>query len=501
MVQSNNWIYSACPKTTKEYTRCENLVDLIKTWLCNYTKYSEKYKITISDRIAQLREKNQLKIKKIKGRKIRIKKKEIPENNRCCLLITGCHGIGKTSLIKTIINEMNYSPDFINFNDIATINNPEGYACDILAEQSIQSMISSHKDGNRIIVVDNLESIKFPNERKFIGKLIQENDKYWTVPIIFISDDKHNKFTNKNIKPYVYELPMIFPTSDDMLYALSNVMNKKNIRMTKENGELIINKIKYDYRKLLSILEKLYNQVKPQKDGMRFVSDDDIEKCFSIYQPKDRQMDIYNSTNSLFTEKLSIDEALAIYETEKTLYPLMVQKNHISFIMTYSDKSDKKENINNLIEFVCDNLAKGDITENQIHCKQDYGLQQIQGYYSCVYTGKKISNTIKKGTKINIKNYKYLSNYNNESIKNINKNNYKKALFDFKSMGIMDMLYAKEIIYHLISNNDHQKYEEVISGYNATPENILALIKVDKVDKTKSIIPSTIARVIKNFTE
>ena len=169
--------------------------------------------------------------------------------------------------------------------------------------------------------------------------------------------------------------------------------------------------------------------------------------------------------------------------------------------MTYSDKSNKKENINNLIEFVCDNLAKGDITENQIHCKQDYGLQQIQGYYSCVYTGKKISNTIKKGTKINIKNYKYLSNYNNESIKNINKNNYKKALFDFKSMGIMDMLYAKEIIYHLISNNDHQKYEEVISGYNATPENILALIKVDKVDKTKSIIPSTIARVIKNFTE
>ena len=75
MVQSNNWISSICPNTSKEYTRCENLVDLIKTWLCNYTKYSEKYKITISDRIAQLREKNQLKIKKIKGRKIRIKKK------------------------------------------------------------------------------------------------------------------------------------------------------------------------------------------------------------------------------------------------------------------------------------------------------------------------------------------------------------------------------------------------------------------------------------------
>ena len=496
MVCQNDWINSCCPQTTKDYVGYDSLIDLVKTWLCNYRKYSAKYKINIIDNINKYKEKKS--VKKIKGRQKRVKKLDIPDDNRCCMLLTGCHGIGKTSLIKTIINELEYSPNFITFNDIATINNPEEYASDTLAKHSIQSMISSYKDEKRIIVVDNIESIKFPNERKFLSALIEENSKYWNFPIIFISDSKHNKFTNKNIKPYVYELPMLSPTRDDMLYSLSSIMNNKNIRMTKENAELILDKVKSDYRKLLSILEKLYCDTIPEKDGTIIITGDNIETCFSFYQSKDRQMDIYNSTNCLFSENISIDEALAIYETDKTLYPLMVQKNHISFIMKYSNKN---ANINALIEDVCDSLAKGDITENQIHCNQDYGLQKIQGYYSCVYTGKKICDTIKKGTKINIKTYKYLSNYNNESIKNINKNNYKKAVSDFKSMGIMDMLYAKEIIYTLISNDEHKKYEEVITGYNASSENILSLIKVDKVDKTKSIIPSTIIRVIKNFTE
>jgi DNA polymerase III delta prime subunit len=496
--KKDDWDKMICPKSSNEYIGYDYLIDSIKNWLNNYKKYSNKYKITKKDYLDKLKNKN-------KKEKIKNFKCDIKDENTCsCLLLTGNHGIGKTSLIKIILEELNYEPEIINFNYISSIKDPENYASDILTNvnNEIGVMLKHNEAKNKVIIVDNIESIKFPNERKFSMALIEENTKFWTHPIIFISDSKHNKFTNKNIKPYVYNLNMHTPTNNEMLCVLAEIVKKTNISLLEEDAYKIINNVKYDYRKLLSILKKMYNSGK-KNDKEIYISNSQVQECLD-YHSKDRKMDIYSSINTLFTENISIDDSLAIYETEKTLYPLMVQKNHVNFILKNCTLKNKLD----IIENICDSLAKGDITENQIHCKQDYGLQKVQGYYSCVYTGKKINETIKNTNKTNpnnqnnpIKTYKYPNNYNIESIKNINKNNFKKAQTEFKSMNIMDMLYANEIICNLISNNEHTKYEDIICGYNATPEKVIALIKVDKIDKTKSIIPSTISRIIKKLTK
>ena len=124
--RKDDWDKMISPKSSDEYIGYNYLIDSIKNWLNNYKKYSNKYKITKKDYLNKLKNKN-------KKEKTKNFKCDIKDENTCsCLLLTGNHGIGKTSLIKIILKELNYEPEIINFNYISSIKDPENYASDIL---------------------------------------------------------------------------------------------------------------------------------------------------------------------------------------------------------------------------------------------------------------------------------------------------------------------------------------------------------------------------------
>jgi len=217
--------------------------------------------------------------------------------------------------------------------------------------------------------------------------------------------------------------------------------------------------------------------------------------------------DIYKSTEILFADKyMSIEDRLVIYETERTLLPLMVHQNHISCVDKYFDDSDNcdGENIYDILENTTESIAIGDVVENHIYGDQNWSLQETHGFYTCIYPSFLLSNNINlKNMKNDLQYKRYKINFpldlNRTSIKYINMKNIKNAITDFPNMDIYDFINVKIILKKILENNDKEKFKELLSGYSVTPTGIQSVIKVDKISDTKTNIPTVISKKINNF--
>ena len=414
-----------------------------------------------------------------------------------CMTVSGSHGIGKTCSVIAILQSLGYTINIVNFTKIIHTINPQEFATKMLQGNNIYNIVSGEKSKKIAIVIDDLEAITSPIELKFIDTLIKENDSAWRYPVIFITNNRHKRFIN-NIKINTFEVRMSLPTEKQLEYVLSHVCYiNKMVFTSREVANKIIDHAQYDYRRLLTTLQDLYNIYNKKE-----ITDECIHKYFEFSKRKDIDVDIYKSTESLLSNKtLSIEDRLIAYETERTILPLMVHQNHLACVNRYIPKNKQYTFATKLTEYI----AKGDVIENYIYGDQNWSLQETHGFYTCVLPTHIISNNININSMTNDINHRsfrmeFPLDLNRTSIKHINVKNVKNAAKDFPDMDISDFIYVKTILKKLLEEERYDEYKEILSGHNATPDGIKAVIKVDKILDTKTNIHASTLRKIGVYT-
>ena len=380
------------------------------------------------------------------------------------IIISGHHGVGKTIAIKTILEYLNYDIKYLssyNLKNIKKINeiiNMNSYFCD-------------NNNNNFAIIIDDFDTITLTSKKNLIFQLFKDNQDKKYFPIIFLTNEQHSKLIS-NIKKSCPELKFQYPELHELILYVKKICNNENIII--KNDKLIDNIIKYsqlDIRKLLLILEDL---------KLTYNNKEINENEWNIYilssQKKNINIGLYESTRKIFDKYNSISKNIELYETEKVLLPLMIFENYAKNLLLRQIPSNTE--LYEIMYKVSDYISIGDNVETNIYTDQNWYLQKLHGFYTCVETSYYINKYPRKNSNTYVLNFS--TDLNKTSLKNINKRNINNIQILLENKNLSDIMYLNKIINHDINNNEYRFIKKFIKSYNLNNKHIELINKIDK---------------------
>jgi len=485
------------PKSIKELIGSDDYINDLADWLNDYEENATKNR---NDKAKKVKKSKKIYTEDTEDSSYieneRPIKKKLPE--KCsCAIITGEHGVGKTTLVNTVLNELKYNIKYVNISKETNGNKNLDHAIDnILTHETLYNMNSTTKNA---IVIDDIQSYGTHIERKFIKDLMKENSLLWYCPIIFISSNKHKKFIT-DIKKDSYQINLYIPEYDVMSKLLERICLGENMLFEDEN---VFNKIidisQNDFNKLILVMNELYRLF-----GVNEITNKNIDKYILHTEKKDEELAIYDCARNLFYNYKGINNTLKNIENEKTNMLLMMQQYHISIISNYSKD---KNNILNEIEDIAINLSHADVIDNYIFSDQNWKLQDTHGFYSCIYPSyrlskitniEKLSHDMTYPSKYSSKfKLVYPKDQNKTSTRCINYKNLKISKELFKDMCIDDYMIFINIITQYINKNNIIEMKKLIEQYNIPYYLISHIFKIDKMSGTKNDMFNIMEKKIK----
>jgi hypothetical protein len=134
--------------------------------------------------------------------------------------------------------------------------------------------------------------------------------------------------------------------------------------------------------------------------------------------------------------------------------------------------------VNELLK-ISDSLSKGDNIETSIYTDQNWYLQNIHCFYTCLNTIYWLNRNNKK--EIPIEDIKFSSDLNKTSLKNINKKNILNLLKIIPNKSNQEILMINNISNFLIQNNKENELIKILQEYkDITIKDVELFIKIDK---------------------
>jgi len=468
---TTEWINKYQPKKISDLITNTTAVRTLSTWLGNYEK----------------RKRDNLKADK----KQKKKDKNDPNSKfTSCVIATGDHGVGKTTAVNIVLKEYNYEVHNINLNILKNIKSVDDIINKIMLTSNVLSIMNNDSISKNAIVIDELESISSSVEKGHILSLQKLNDANWYCPIIFISNNQHNKLIT-SIKKTSMEIKFFLPFPSDMKKILVKISKSENLRI---DHEVIINKlIKHsqgDIRRLIYTLHDIKNTYDNKQIDLAV-----LEDYFSRSTSKNVNMELFTATSILFYEYTNINNCLRLYEDEKTLLPLMIHHNYINNVITNIHDPLRQFDLTNKISQL---LSDGDVIENYIYGDQNWGMQDIHGLYTTSLPSYYLCEEVNKNKNIEKIRLGFSTDLNKTSIKKINKKNILKTDDCLKNMDIEDYIYINKIIKKLIDEGNIKDCAELLNIYNIKLEQIESLIKIDKIKDSQKDIKTVLTAKQKN---
>lgn len=426
----------------------------------------------------------------------KIKKKD--PNICSCAVVTGDNGTGKTSLVKAVLNGMNYMVKSVNFAKTGNIKAIDDFIEKLIVGDDIYETIENNKQKKFAIVVDEIQSVSTPTEKSIINGLLKLNSMLWGCPIIFIGSNKHKKIMSI-IKKECYHISLYAPSSDDMLSMLERIGIGEGMKL--ENADVamkIIDHCQNDYRRLIVTLGELHRLYESN-----VINNVDLDKYLTYTEKKDMDKSIFENTNTLFSKYVDINTALKVFEHDKSNMPLMVHQNHFLATMGYIKNPS---NLLNLSADITKNIAHGDVIDNYIYSDQNWSLQETHGFYTCAYPSFKLSQEIDSKRLLNDSKYPYYKPaFSSEYPKDLNRTstrciNYKNVKFAneyFNDMTIDDYVVTVKLIKNLLDDGRINECKEILKTYNISAQGIMYVLKIDKINGTRKDVSKSIEKKVK----
>jgi replication factor C subunit 1 len=396
-------------------------------------------------------------------------------NDNYSIIISGNQGIGKTLIIKLILEKLNYLVHIINPNDIKD----HRFYHDISEYYDYQNSIFFKLNPNNkkiALVFDEIENITLTSEKKYIMDIFKDNNKMKSFPLIFISNNQHSKLLNdlrKNCNEIIFNQPSI----NDMNNIIIKILKSENIKYNNIDSFIsLIHFSQFDIRRLINLLQELSFHIKNN-----FIDDELILEFINKSRLKNTDIGLFDSTLNILNNPLDFDTVINLYESEKVLLPLMIHENYI--------KKINKNNSNNVLDIcssISDSISKGDNIETTIYTDQNWFLQNIHGFFTC-YNISHLINKLENNNKIN--KIDFSLDLNKTSLKNINKKNINNLSKIINNKSNQEIILLNYMCNHFINNNQVDNLIKILYSYNnnITIKDIELCIKIDKTIDYKKL--------------
>jgi len=307
-------------------------------------------------------------------------------------------------------------------------------------------------------------------------EIFKENNKQKAFPLIFISNNQHSKLLN-DLKKNCEEIKFEYPSNEELYILINKICINENINFENDGSldELILFS-QFDIRRLINLLQELsFHHTN--------INLDTVHTFIQKSKYKNIDTGLFDATSKILNNYLDYETIIKLYEFEKVLLPLMIHENYIKKIL-YKSKDKWDNSLYNLVK-ISDSISRGDNIETSIYTDQNWYLQNIHGFYTCLNTSFWINKTNKKYI-IDKDQIKFSSDLNKTSLKNINKKNIINLLKFFPNKSIYDILILNKICNHLI-NTDESKLIELLnkSSKNINIKELELCLKIDKTSEFK----------------
>ncbi|MBN2154592.1 MAG: replication factor C large subunit [Candidatus Lokiarchaeota archaeon] len=336
------WVEKYRPKNTKEMVGFSTNIKKIKDFIKNFEEQQNA------------------------GRKIRGSQKAI--------LLEGPPGIGKTTVVYAVANDLGYSVVEMNASDIRTENAIVETLEESISSTDLLSYLMPEKlNRKKIILIDEVDGISGKSDRggvKAIVSLIKKTKN----PIILTCNFYDSKFKS------LYDISTKIPCRSLQKATISNLLKeiaeKENLKVDDEIVEAIAMNSGGDMRSAINDLQALSQGV---FTDMEFLD-----------MHRDIQEKIFSFLQSMFEQK-TIRKARDILSNIDFDYKIIHKIIHANMKAVILDRKDRKEIFNTLLD--ADNLM------NQIMTRMDFSL--LSYFFDLVSGGVIVSvtQTISKGYK------------------------------------------------------------------------------------------------------
>jgi DNA polymerase III delta prime subunit len=474
------------PKTSSDVIGNKSQIYEIKEWLENYS----------ANRIKFYKEpKKRKKIKTIIvddddenfDETVELKKPRYNTGNHSCLIVVGDHGVGKTCTVLAILNQLGYMVQTVNLSKIGSNKNVIENVNKLTVGSNVYDKLNDEKKGKMAVVIDEIESAISPVEKNFILMLLKKNEERWYFPIIFISSGKHSRF-NTTIKTNSNVVSFYRPTNDVLMKLLCLISVKEKMCFEDESvGYAIVEYCQGDFRRLTSILQDL----KTTHSNKQITKAHILDYC-KMCKRKDTDIDIYRATTKMLIGYESIDDCLRLYEGEKVIIPLVMHQNYIKCINDYLPHGTKAFK---LVNSIAKSMAYGDMIEDYIYSDQNWDMKEVHGFLTCITASYKLhKQKLIVHPEYLKKALEFPYDLNRTSIKQINKRNVTNSNNCLKNMEIKDFIFANRLIRQMIADEKIEECAGLFSKYGAKVENIESILKIDKINETKTVIPTQVKK-------
>lgn len=394
------------------------------------------------------------------------------DSKHASLIVSGNHGIGKTLSINILLSELNYNYSIIYPNEIKNLRTNDNFEDYFNYDNSIFSKMEINKNKTKIaLVFDEIESISLTSEKKYILNIFKENNKHKNIPIIFISNNKHSKLSS-DLRKYSLQERFYSPSSYEVKKFIKKICKKENMIMKEDVYERLINFSQFDIRRLINIMEELsYHFTSKTIDCKKF--DNFVRKS----REKDEDIGLFRATFKLFNDYNNYENIFKMYESEKVLLPLSIHQNYKKKVLNGNKSWDDK--LYQIVK-ISDSISRGDNIETSIYTDQNWYLQNIHGFYSCLNTSYWINKFNDKN--IDQASIKFSSDLNKTSLKNINKKNINNLLSVIPKKSIDEILIINKIFNGVIRSDKLRYFIKKIIKYSKdiTVKEVELCLKIDK---------------------
>lgn len=444
------------------------------------------------------------------------------------LLVIGPNGVGKTLIVDLILKKYDFDvmvPD-LNTISITPLKKTVKENSDIrtlktwfnkVKRNTILSYTGEIVKKKFAVVFDDVSNICMRNDKNTLKEIVKYNStlKNDAVPIIIISNNKHNKMINeikKNVEVIIKKKIVVKkqnltkntkkqeitkieqikksnivtihkPENTDLVNFIKEISKKENIIINDnlfDMMDIIIDHCQNDMRKLIDTLEDLKSIYKDT-----IIDSNLFEDYVKTSRKKDINEGIFISTGILLNSYQGIDEIIKIYGEERAAMPLMVHENYLTEIDTQYKKLSKQKKAEMICE-ISENISISDKIDGIIYSNQIWSLQDTHGFYSCVMPSFILKNNKSNNTYVTNK-YIYTKDFNKTSIKKINGKSIKelRGNTSLSQFNVNDLLNTSEIIRDMQKRNDLDGIVKFMKQYDVGSKEIDHIIKIDKVNKTK----------------
>jgi replication factor C subunit 1 len=421
---------------------------------------------------------------------------DINTNKNQSIIISGNRGIGKTLIIKLLLEEKGYTIRIINPNEIKDHRIYDDFNDYHSFTDSIYSKLSfANNTSNKIaLIFDETENITLTSEKKYIIDIYKENNKLKSFPLIFISNNQHSKLLY-DLKKGCNEIIFTYPSYDELKKLIIDIYNNEHIIL--ENYDSLINKIilfsQYDIRKLINLLQELSYHI-----TNNILYEKNIDDFIENSREKNIDTGLFEATEKILNTYLDYESIIKLYENEKVLLPLMIHENYIKKILL--KPSLPFDDIFNIILNTADSISKGDNIETSIYTDQNWYLQNIHGFYTCINTSYWI-NKDNLNEKIPLDAIKFSADLNKTSLKNINRKNIINLTKIINNKSNQEILMLNNICNHLIKENKENILINILNKYNKNIniKEIELCLKIDKTTEFNVLGSKEKKRIIKQI--